>query len=117
MQMYLNGGHYGGNRFFSSSTLKNFTSRHNRSSRRGIGFDMKELDESRSKVTCSEASASTFGHTGFTGTCAFVDPEYNLVYVFLSNRTYPEMNNNALNKKDFREKVQACIYNAIVQDL
>ena len=117
MQMLLNGGSYGGHQFFSPQTVKYFTTRYSRSTRRGIGFDMKELDRGKSQPTCEAASSETFGHTGFTGTCTFVDPKYNIVYVFLSNRTYPDMNNNALNKKDFRERIQACIYQAMEGEL
>jgi CubicO group peptidase (beta-lactamase class C family) len=61
----------------------------------------------------AQASESTFGHTGFTGTCTWVDPEHNLVYVFLSNRTYPSMHNNRLEKMDTRQRIQGMIYKAI----
>ncbi len=113
MQMILNGGYYGGDRFLSESTINTFTSRHPECTRRGLGFDMKELDASRSQNVCQEASASTFGHLGFTGVCTWVDPEYNLIYVFLSNRTYPSMHNYKLSKDDYRPRIQSIIYEAI----
>lgn len=116
MQMILNGGYYGGERYFSESTAKLFTNRHPNCTRRGIGFDMKELDALKSQNVCAEASPSTFGHLGFTGTCTWVDPEHNLIYVFLSNRTYPSMNNYKLSKDDYRPRIQSVIYEALNED-
>lgn len=113
MQMILNGGKYGGQQYFSKETVQLFTHRHPECTRRGIGFDMKELDPSKSKNVCKDASEGTFGHLGFTGTCTWVDPEYNLVYVFLSNRTYPSMKNYRLNEKDYRSRIQHVIYEAL----
>jgi len=113
MQMVLNGGYYGGERFFSESTAMAFTSRHPDCTRRGIGFDMKELDPAKSQNVCAEASANTYGHLGFTGTCTWVDPDHNLIYVFLSNRTYPSMNNYKLSKDDYRPRIQSVIYEAL----
>ena len=68
-------------------TVKIFTTRHIKSSRRGLGFDMKELDPKKTKSTSELAPASTFGHTGFTGTAVWADPENNIVYIFCTNRT------------------------------
>ena len=113
MQMILNGGHYGGERFFSESTAHTFTSRHPDCTRRGIGFDMKELDPTKSQNVCAEASEKTFGHLGFTGICTWVDPEHDLIYVFLSNRTYPSMHNYKLSKDDYRPRIQSVIYEAL----
>jgi beta-glucosidase-like glycosyl hydrolase/CubicO group peptidase (beta-lactamase class C family) len=113
MQMILNGGRYGGEAFFSESTVKTFTKRHPECTRRGLGFDMKELDPERSQNVCEEASDNTFGHLGFTGTCTWVDPDQGLVYVFLSNRTYPSMNNYKLSKNDYRPRIQQVIYEAL----
>ena len=80
----------------------------------GIGFDMKELDESKYENMSPLASSSTFGHLGFTGTCTFADPENQLVYVLLSNRTYPTMENNSFGRKNFRPRIQSAIYNSII---
>ncbi len=113
MQMVLNGGYYGGRRFFSESTTQLFTHRHPECSRRGLGFDLKELDAAKKMNICENASKYTFGHTGFTGTCTWVDPEHNLVYIFLANRTYPSMHNYKLNEKDYRSRIQEIIYEAI----
>lgn len=113
MQMLLNGGYYGGESYFKPKTVIEFTTRYPASTRRGIGFDMKELDESKYENMSPLASASTFGHLGFTGTCVFADPENELVYVLLSNRTYPTMENNAFGRKNFRPRIQSVIYNSI----
>ncbi len=114
MQMLLNRGYYGGRQFLRPSTINYYTQRHWRSSRRGIGFDMKELNPKKSMNMSEKASRHTFGHLGFTGTAAFVDPDYDLVFVFLSNRTYPDMDNNILHKENYRPKIQSVIYEAML---
>ena len=111
--MLLNGGYYGGKQYFSPETVKLFTQRHPYSTRRGIGFDMKETYSKRSKNVSSLAPSSKFGPLGFTGICTRADPENDLVYVFLSNRTYPTMNNSKLYKMDFRPRIQTAIYKAL----
>ena len=113
MQMLLNDGQYGGTQFLQPSTVKRFTTRYYRSTRRGLGFDMKELDDTRTLNMCEEASVETFGHLGFTGTATFADPKHDIVYVFLSNRTYPSMDNNLLHKLDIRPRIQSAIYQAM----
>lgn len=113
MQMLMNRGEYGGKRYISASTVDKFLQRHERSSRRALGFDMKELDEDKTLNMCEEASDQTFGHLGFTGTAAWADPVNGLVYVFLSNRTYPSMSNNILQRENYRPKIQSIAYKAI----
>jgi len=113
MQMLLNGGHYGGRSYVSPKTIMEFTSRYQYSTRRGIGFDMKELNEKKHENMSEFASVSTFGHLGFTGTCAFVDPEHDIVYIMLSNRTYPTMENNKFGKKNYRPRIQSVIYKSL----
>jgi beta-glucosidase-like glycosyl hydrolase/CubicO group peptidase (beta-lactamase class C family) len=113
MQMLLQGGYYGGNRYLETETVQNFITRHPRSIRRGVGFDMYPMGASYPSNMSAQASESTFGHTGFTGTCTWVDPEHNLVYVFLSNRTYPSMHNNRLEKFDTRQRIQGVVYKSI----
>jgi CubicO group peptidase (beta-lactamase class C family) len=115
MQMLLQGGYYGGRQYLEPETIRQFTQRHPRSTRRGIGFDMLELDKDHSPNLAPEASENTFGHLGFTGTAVWADPDHDLVYVFLSNRTYPSMNNNKLYKMDIRPRVQSLIYRAMEQ--
>jgi len=109
----LNGGYYGGDRYFSEKTTELFTHRHPECTRRGIGFDLKELNPLKTQNVCEKASENTFGHLGFTGTCIWVDPEHNLVYIFLSNRTYPSMYNYKLNKEDYRPRIHQVIYEAL----
>jgi beta-glucosidase-like glycosyl hydrolase/CubicO group peptidase (beta-lactamase class C family) len=113
MQMLLNKGAYGGTRFINPKTVDLFTTRHPKSTRRGIGFDMKELDAKKTKSTSDLASASTFGHTGFTGTAVWADPDNDIVYVFCTNRTYPSRHNQTFINKDYRIKVQTLIYKAM----
>ncbi len=111
-QMILNDGYYGGKQYIQSSTINSFTRRHH-TSRRGLGFDMKETRAEKSQNVCASASSNTFGHTGFTGTAIWVDPDQDLIYIFLSNRTYPNMNNFKLNKLDIRPRIQQVIYDAM----
>lgn len=107
-QMLLNGGKYGGVEFFKPETVKLFTSRQSGVSRRGLGFDRGE----GTGYPSSLASAGTYGHTGYTGTCVWVDPNYNLVYIFLSNRIYPSVTNK-INSLRIRPRIQDAIYEAI----
>jgi len=113
MQMLLNGGYYGGQQILQPGTVQTFTTRHSGDTRRGIGFDMRELDPSRSQNMSSFASANTYGHLGFTGTCVWTDPDENLIYIFLSNRTYPSMRNNKLGRDDYRPRIQDVVYRAL----
>lgn len=114
MQMLINNGEYGGRQYLKPETIERFTQRHKLSTRRGLGFDMKEQDEDKTANMCEEASTSTFGHLGFTGTATWADPENGLVFVFLSNRTYPSMNNNTLHKENYRPKIQSVAYRALI---
>jgi beta-glucosidase-like glycosyl hydrolase/CubicO group peptidase (beta-lactamase class C family) len=115
MQMLLNGGHYSDQRLFNAETINAFAQRHPKSTRRGIGFDMRQQDPSKWINLPADASDAAFGHTGFTGTCAWADPEENLVFVFLSNRTFPDMNNYRLNKLRTRHRILSTVYEAIEQ--
>jgi CubicO group peptidase (beta-lactamase class C family) len=110
-QMILNKGIYGGARYFKPETIEQFTSRQSDVSRRGLGFD--RWDPEVSKHYPSElASPQTFGHTGYTGTCIWVDPQYNLIYIFLSNRVYPKVTSK-LSSLSIRPRIQDTIYEAI----
>ncbi|MEO7923711.1 MAG: glycoside hydrolase family 3 N-terminal domain-containing protein [Chitinophagaceae bacterium] len=114
-QMLLNGGEFNGERYIKKETIDLFTAYHSKSSRRGYGFDKPEKDNRIRKdpYPSSLASPETFGHTGFTGTCVWVDPKYDLVYVFLSNRVYPTRDNNKLGQMLIRGKIQDAIYKAL----
>lgn len=113
MQMYLQKGYYGGHQFFSTETFDKFNTCYycNEDNRRGVGFDKPQLGTSG--PTCGCVSMTSFGHTGFTGTMAWADPEKEIVYVFLSNRTYPEAKSNRLSKENIRENIQKVIYESI----
>jgi len=115
-QMLLNGGNYGGKEYITAKTVKDFTTRYYRSTRRGIGFDMKELNPDRKMNMSEKAPDSTYGHLGFTGTCMWMDPENQIVFIFLSNRTFPSMNNNTFGKYEFRPRIQSVIYNAMIKE-
>ena len=115
MQMLLNGGELDGRRYLSKETVTLFTSRHfaNLGNRRALGFDKQLFNPSRSGQVCPEASQASYGHTGFTGTMLWVDPQYDLVYVFLSNRVYPTATPNRLAQMNVRTDIQSVIYNII----
>lgn len=113
MQMLLNGGSYSGKQYITPKTVNLFTTRYYRSTRRGIGFDMKETNKDKRMNMSERAPDTTFGHLGFTGTAAFADPDNEIIYIFLSNRTYPSMNNNKFSKNNYRQKVHTVIYKSL----
>ncbi len=114
-QMLLNGGILNGKRYLKSKTIKFFTAYHSDVSRRGYGFDKPEKDNAKNPdpYPSALASSETFGHTGFTGTCVWVDPKYNIVYIFLSNRVNPTRDNNKLSELRARGKIQDAIYRVL----
>ena len=114
-QMLLNGGEINGERYLKPETIKLFTAYSSKVSRRGLGFDKPEKDNAIRKEPYPSllASPETFGHTGFTGTCVWVDPANDLVYIFLSNRVYPTRDNGKLSQMGIRGKIQDAIYKAL----
>jgi len=114
-QMLLNGGQFNGVQYLKPETIKYFTEYHSKISRRGYGFDKPEKDNATRNEPYPSQSASpeTFGHTGFTGTCVWVDPKSSLVYIFLSNRVYPGRDNPRLSSMNIRSKIQEAIYKGI----
>jgi beta-N-acetylhexosaminidase len=114
-QMLLNGGELNGERYLKPETIKLFTSYGSDISRRGLGFDKPEKDNLIRKEPYPSllSSPETFGHTGFTGTCVWVDPANDLIYIFLSNRVYPTRNNNKLGQLFIRGKIQDALYRAL----
>ncbi len=112
MQMLLNGGMYDGTRYLKKSTVDLFASNHG-IDRRGYGWDKPPYDVRKSNPAADECSAKAFGHQGFTGTCIWADPEYDLQFIFLSNRTFPTAENKALAKLNIRTKAQAYVYDAL----
>lgn len=116
MQMLLNGGTFNGKKYLNKETINLFTTYQSTISRRGYGFDKPEKDNA-TKVEpypCLSASAKTFGHTGFTGTCTWADPDKKLIYVFLSNRVNAEGGDNKkLLNMNVRPKIHEAIYKAL----
>jgi CubicO group peptidase (beta-lactamase class C family) len=110
-QMMLNRGTYGGVQYIKPETVDLWTSKQSDVSRRGLGFDRWDPIADR-HYPSKLASNMAFGHTGFTGTCVWVDPKYNLVYVFLSNRVYPNVGNK-LGSLSIRPRIQDAVYEAI----
>jgi len=114
-QILLNQGTYSGITYFKSSTIEKFTKywfSNEINNRRSLGFDKPSRDGKISPAAPS-VSESSFGHTGFTGTMVWCDPKYKLSYVFLSNRVYPDADNNRLAKLGIRTEIQELIYQAI----
>lgn len=111
-QMLLQKGSYGGQQFFKPETIDLFITKQYETSRRGLGWDKPTVSDWAGPTTLL-ASSKTFGHTGFTGTCIWVDPEFNLVFIYLSNRVHPDMTNNKLLNANIRPRIQEVIYRAI----
>ncbi|HEX3006132.1 MAG TPA: serine hydrolase, partial [Bacteroidales bacterium] len=117
-QMILNGGTYGGERFLNQSTIDHFNSTPfiTVGNRRGIGFDKPELNPLKIGPTCYCVSPRSFGHSGFTGTFVWADPETGLLYIFLSNRVYPSADNTKLTDLSVRSKILEVITSNIEPD-
>lgn len=112
-QMMLNGGEYGGERYLSNSTVRLFTTAKSSTSRRGLGFDKPDAGNTNLSPCSPLTPIEVYGHTGFTGTAFWIDPVNNMIYIFLSNRVFPNRSPNALSKLNIRERIQDEIYNAI----
>jgi CubicO group peptidase (beta-lactamase class C family) len=114
-QMMLNRGTYGGVQYIKPETVDLWTSKQSAVSRRGLGFDRWDPIADR-HYPSKLASDQAYGHTGFTGTCVWVDPKYNLVYIFLSNRVHPNVGNK-LGSLNIRPRIQDAVYEAIQKGL
>ncbi|GAB2776191.1 beta-glucosidase-like glycosyl hydrolase/CubicO group peptidase (beta-lactamase class C family) [Hymenobacter luteus] len=112
MQMNLQNGRYGGQRYFQTPVVTEFARSTEAGNRRGLGWD--KGDPSKPEGPTSNLSpASTFGHTGFTGTCVWMDPENKILYIFLSNRVYPDAGNNKLRQYNIRTRIHDVIYKSL----
>ncbi|MEL6672574.1 MAG: serine hydrolase [Bacteroidota bacterium] len=109
MQMLLNGGNYGGHQFLKDQTVDLYTQQQR--GHRGYGFDKPPKDGAY--IIADDASPDSYGHTGFTGTCVWVDPAHDLVFVFLSNRVHPKANNWKLNTLRIRQRIHQAVYDAM----
>ncbi len=112
MQIFLQDGYYGGKKYFTPEVISQFTSAQNPLSSRGLGWD-KPRAYGKMNPASNSASAQAFGHRGFTGTCVWVDPRHELIYVFLSNRTFPSYKNQKLLGMKVRRRIHDVIYQAI----
>jgi len=109
-QMMLNGGTYGEVEYLEEKTISQFTTpKHG--NHRGLGFVVK--GSRGASALSKKASSKTYGHTGFTGTCVWVDPKNDLIFIFLSNRVHPNATNRKLFKKQVRRKIHDVIYQAL----
>ncbi len=119
-QMLLNGGEYNDRHYFKPETIAEFTRRHyaGEGNRRGLGFDkpLIEYDADASSVA-EAASSSSFGHSGYTGTMVWADPEHDLLFVFLSNRVHPSRNRRAIYSLGIRPRIHGLLYQALSQKL
>ncbi len=112
MQMLNDGGVYKGKNYLTKTTIAKFTAYQRNDSRRGLGFDKPDFSGKTSPAS-TMGSTLMFGHTGFTGTCVWADPKYNLVFVFLSNRICPDEENKELISGNYRTRIQDVLYKAI----
>ncbi len=115
MHVFLNDGNYGGVEFFDPETIREFTRVQYffNENRRGLGFDKPPLKRDDPGPVSSSASPLSFGHSGFTGTLAWADPIENIVFVFLSNRVYPDASNRKIIEENIRSSIQQTIYDAV----
>lgn len=112
-QMWLNGGEYGGERYLSEESIKLFTTTKSSISRRGLGFDKPDPQNSRTNPTSPGTPIEVYGHTGYTGTSFWVDPNNNMIYIFLSNRVNPSRSPNRLSSLEIRQRIQEELYKAL----
>ena len=113
LQLFLNDGAYGGERYISTKTCKLFTESKSPTNRRGLGFDKPDVKNPSLSPCGLLAPSSVYGHTGYTGTCFWIDPEHALLFIFLSNRTFPSRANNRLFSLNIRTRIQDSIYKAL----
>ena len=114
-QMWLNKGTYAGQRILSEETVKLFTTEKSPTCRRGLGFDKPDKTNDDYSPTCSEATAATYGHLGFTGTVFWVDPDNDLIFIFLCNRVNPTRDNDAFNEMNIRPELFSIVYQSILK--
>ena len=115
LQMLLDGGTYGGRQFIKPATIAKYTSTAfpGTANRRGLIFDKPETDITKNGPTAKDASSLTYGHSGFTGTCAWADPSKNMIFIFLSNRVYPSAGNTKITSQNIRTNLMQVVYNAL----
>jgi beta-glucosidase-like glycosyl hydrolase/CubicO group peptidase (beta-lactamase class C family) len=112
MQMNLQRGTYGGRQYLQPGTVPQFAKPNSTRSHRGLGWDRRP-DDGESVYVSALASERSFGHSGFTGTLVWADPDQDLVFIFLSNRVYPDAGNNLINSHRIRRQAMDAVYRAI----
>lgn len=112
MQMNLDRGAYGGKQYFNNETVTYFANTKSPRSHRALGWDKLPSDGDSNYVS-AKVSPSSFGHSGYTGTLVWVDPQKELVFIFLSNRVYPSATNNKINTLKVRRKVMDMVYQSM----
>ena len=115
LQMFLNNGSYGGERYIGEECIRQFTHGKSPNSRRGLGFDKPDTTDVDKSPTSDRAPGSVYGHTGYTGTAFWVDPDNDLIYIFISNRVFPHRWNTKLMKMNIRPRIQSAIYSSIIK--
>jgi len=116
LQLFLNGGSYGGKQYIQASTIKEFTSCQfcEQDNRRGLGFDKPLIEyDAKAAYIAKSASPESYGHSGFTGTFFWVDPAEDLLVVFLSNRVHPTRANRKLYSLNIRPSLHQAVYDAL----
>ena len=113
-QMWFNGGEYGRQRYYKKSTVDLFLTSKSPNSHRGLGFDKPNPADQEASSTCAEAVIETVGHTGFTGTCFWLDPKNDIIYIFLSNRVSPTRDNPAFTRVSARSHIHALLYHSLI---
>ena len=113
--MYLQKGKYAGRRYLSEDVIDEFTRCQfcDQENRRGAAFDKPILEGQEGGPTCDCISSLSFGHSGFTGTLAWADPTTNIIYIFLSNRVYPDASNIKLLEMNIRTEIMQVIYDSL----
>ncbi|NQV03266.1 MAG: serine hydrolase, partial [Bacteroidia bacterium] len=119
LQMLMNYGEYGGKQYLLPSTILEFTRKQfpGDESRRGMGFDKPMPEYDPDGPTCEAVSSTSFGHSGFTGTYMWADPANGLVYVFLSNRVYPDANNSTISRMNIRTEIHQMMYKILEKEI
>jgi beta-N-acetylhexosaminidase len=121
MELYRHMGAYAGEQIIGKDVMEKYTRVQfpENENRRGLGFDKPLLNNSnmspKDSYPCISASPSSFGHSGYTGTFVWVDPEYELSYIFLSNRVYPTRNNNLISDLNIRTEILQVLYDSIIK--
>lgn len=113
LELLLNEGEYAGRRYISEETCRLFTGSKTPHSRRGLGFDKPDIKNPHNSPTARECPGTVYGHTGYTGTCFWVDPDNRMIYIFLCNRIYPHRWNTTLTQKGYRTQIQSLLYEAM----